>query len=134
MTVIPGVGRRISNIVCKKAEVNMHKRAGELTPDEIERIVAILQNPRQFKIPDWMLNRQRDRVDGKSHQLVSNAILVKLREDVETLKKIRSHRGLRHFWCLKVRGQHTCATGRGRSHALASSGAGGKLWCVPSPA
>jgi len=126
LTVIPGVGRRIANLVCKKAEINMHKRAGELTPDEIERMVAILQNPRQFKIPDWMLNRQRDRVDGKSSQLVSNAILVKLREDVETLKKIRSHRGLRHFWCLKVRGQHTCSTGRGRSHALAAAGAGGK--------
>jgi hypothetical protein len=26
------------------------------------------------------------------------------------------HRGLRHFWGLKVRGQHTCTTGRrGRS-------------------
>ena len=124
LTVIPGVGRRISNIVCKKAEVNMHKRAGEMTPDEIERVVAILQNPRQFKIPDWMLNRQKDRVDGKSYQLVSNAIAVKLRDDVETLKKIRAHRGLRHYWALKVRGQHTCSTGRGRSHAIAAAQSG----------
>ena len=124
LTVIPGVGRRISNIVCKKAEVNMHKRAGEMTPDEIERVVAILQNPRQFKIPDWMLNRQKDRVDGKSYQLVSNAIAVKLRDDIETLKKIRAHRGLRHYWSLKVRGQHTCSTGRGRSQAIAAASAG----------
>ena len=122
LTKIPGVGRRISNIVCKKAEVDFHKRAGELSADEIERIVAILQNPRQFKVPEWMLNRQKDRVDGKSFQLVSNQIATKLREDIETLKKVRAHRGLRHYWGLKVRGQHTGTTGRGRAAAMASAG------------
>ena len=122
LTKIPGVGRRISNIVCKKAEVDFHKRAGELSADEIERIVAILQNPRQFKVPEWMLNRQKDRVDGKSSQLVSNQIPTKLRDDIETLKKVRAHRGLRHYWGLKVRGQHTGTTGRGRAAAMASAG------------
>lgn len=28
------------------------------------------------------------------------------------MKKIRIHRGLRHHWLLKVRGQHTNSTGR----------------------
>jgi len=36
----------------------------------------------------------------------------KWREDLERMKKIRCHRGLRHFWNLRVRGQHTCTTGR----------------------
>lgn len=111
------MGRRIANIVCKKAEVDLTKRAGECTPEEIERIVAILQNPRQFKIPDWMLNRQKDKVDGKTYQLVSNAVATKLREDLEALKKVRAHRGLRHYWGIKVRGQHTGTTGRGRRPA-----------------
>jgi len=35
-----------------------------------------------------------------------------LRDDLERLKKIRAHRGLRHYWGLTVRGQHTCTTGR----------------------
>ncbi len=35
-------------------------RAGELQVDEIERLVAIIQNPLQFKIPNWFLNRQKD--------------------------------------------------------------------------
>ena len=35
-----------------------------------------------------------------------------MREDLERLKKIRSHRGLRHYWHLRVRGQHTKTTGR----------------------
>merc|ERR1712062_828398 len=37
--------------------------------------------------------------------------LNKLREDLERLKKIRAHRGLRHYWGLRVRGQHTKTTG-----------------------
>ncbi len=44
-------------------------RAGELTPDEIEKLVAIIQDPRQYKVPDWFLNRQRDWKTGKSSQV-----------------------------------------------------------------
>lgn len=85
--------------------------AGELNSDELERVVTIIQNPTQFKIPVWFLNRQRDIVDGKNSQILSNAVDSKLRDDLERLKKIRAHRGLRHFWGLRVRGQHTKTTG-----------------------
>ena len=62
-----GVGRRYSNLVCKKADVDLNKRcvllvslsvspysynvnsAGELTSEELERVVTILQNPTQYK-------------------------------------------------------------------------------------
>jgi len=84
--------------------------AGELNSDELERIVTIMQNPAQFKIPEWFLNRQRDITTGKSGHLLSNVIDQQMRADLERLKKIRSHRGLRHHWGLKVRGQHTCTT------------------------
>lgn len=98
----------------------MNKRAGELTDDEVERVVTIMQNPRQYKIPDWFLNRQKDIRDGKYSQLLSNNLESKLREDLERLKKIRAHRGLRHYWGLRVRGQHTKTTGRkGRTVGVA---------------
>lgn len=86
-------------------------RAGELNSDELERLVTIIQNPTQFKIPTWFLNRQRDIVDGKNSQILSNSVDSKIRDDLERLKKIRAHRGLRHFWGLRVRGQHTKTTG-----------------------
>lgn len=86
--------------------------AGELTTEELERIVTIIQNPTQYKIPSWFLNRQRDIVDGKDSQILANALDNKLREDLERLKKIRAHRGLRHYWGLRVRGQHTKTTGK----------------------
>lgn len=102
--------------------------------------------PRQFKIPDWFLNRQKDVRDGKFFQIHSNHLEAKIRDDLERLKKIRyvacppvmhmesscvfakqphnltsnlwlmlyasAHRGMRHFWGLRVRGQHTKTTGR----------------------
>jgi small subunit ribosomal protein S18e len=134
LTEIKGVGRRYANVVCKKADVDLNKRAGDLNTDELERIVTILQSPAQFKIPTWFLNRQKDIVDGKNsqvsdrggasmgrqgyltgnslRQVLSNQLDNKLREDLERLKKIRAHRGLRHFWGIRVRGQHTKTTGR----------------------
>lgn len=173
LTKVKGVGRRYSNLVCKKADVDLNKRydfvpffstlillgvgrdevsssndggkmettrrvvrlslfatiyietnndtdgiflflyrAGDLTSEELERIVTILQNPTNYRIPSWFLNRQRDITDGKDSQLVANGVDSKLRDDLERLKKIRAHRGLRHYWGLRVRGQHTKTTGR----------------------
>ncbi|KAF2941785.1 hypothetical protein DAI22_03g372600 [Oryza sativa Japonica Group] len=92
--------------------IDMNKRAGELTPEELERLMTVVANPRQFKVPDWFLNRKKDYKDGRFSQVVSNALDMKLRDDLERLKKIRNHRGLRHYWGLRVRGQHTKTTGR----------------------
>ena len=87
-------------------------RAGELSAQELENLMFIVANPRQFKILDWFLNRKKDYKDGRYSQVVSNALDMKLRDDLERLKKIRNHRGLRHYWGLRVRGQHTKTTGR----------------------
>merc|ERR1711871_165942 len=112
MTRIRGIGRRYSDVCLKKAEIKSTERAGELTENDINAFLTIVQNPRQFKIPDWFLNRQRDYKDGKTAQVTSNILDTKMRDDLERLKKIRNHRGLRHYWGLTVRGQHTKTTGR----------------------
>merc|ERR1712191_14746 len=84
----------------------------KVSDEEVEKVITIMANPRQYKIPDWFLNRQKDIKDGKYGQVTSNQLENKLREDLERLKKIRAHRGLRHYWGLRVRGQHTKTTGR----------------------
>merc|ERR1712242_595740 len=120
MTAIRGIGRRFSNLICKKADIDLSKRAGQLDEDEIRRMETIMLNSRQYKIPDWFLNRQKDWKDGTFGQSISNGLDTKLREDLERLKKIRAHRGLRHHWLLRVRGQHTKTTGRrGRTVGVA---------------
>ena len=49
-----------------QADIDLTKRAGELSEEEVDKIVTIMQNPRQYKIPDWFLNRQKDIKDGKN--------------------------------------------------------------------
>jgi len=112
LTAIKGIGRRYGHVVCRKADIDINKRAGELTEDEVEKLMQVMQNPRDYKVPDWFLNRQKDHKDGKYFQVMSTQLDNKLREDLERLKKIRAHRGLRHYWGLRVRGQHTKTTGR----------------------
>ena len=51
---------------------------------------------------------------GKDEHLVSTNLHTKLRNNLERLKKARVHRGLRHYWGIRVRGQHTKTTGRKR--------------------
>jgi ribosomal protein S13 len=75
--------------LCTLTSLHCNNSAGDLTADEIEKLVAIIQNPRQFKVPDWFLNRQRDWKTGKSGQTFAQNIAQKLREDLERLKKIR---------------------------------------------
>ncbi|KAL8453918.1 hypothetical protein Emed_000629 [Eimeria media] len=101
LTAIRGIGRRISTLICKKADIDIDKRAGELSNDEISKIVAIVTSPTQFKIPSWFLNRQKDVKDGKSRHVAANGLDSVWREDFERLKKMRLHRGLRHYWGLK---------------------------------
>merc|ERR1712244_12948 len=114
ITAIRGVGRRFAFVVCKKANVDPKKRAGELSEEEVERVMTVMTNPRQYKIPDWFLNRQKDVKDGRYSQVLSNNLDNKLRDDLERLKKIRAH------WGLSVRGQHTKTTGRrGRTVGVA---------------
>jgi small subunit ribosomal protein S18e len=44
MTAIKGVGRRYSSVVLKKADVDLNKRAGECTEEEVRRTTNLLQN------------------------------------------------------------------------------------------
>eukprot|EP01126_Amoeba_proteus_P024403 TRINITY_DN245_c0_g2_i1.p1 TRINITY_DN245_c0_g2~~TRINITY_DN245_c0_g2_i1.p1 ORF type:complete len:158 (-),score=21.36 TRINITY_DN245_c0_g2_i1:41-514(-) len=111
LTAIKGVGRRFSTLVLKKANVDTTKRAGDLTAAELDRIVNIMNEPTEFKIPNWFLNRQKDFSTGKSKQVLSMNLSSVLRDDLVRMKKIKCHRGIRHHWNLRVRGQHTKTTG-----------------------
>ncbi|XP_068925279.1 small ribosomal subunit protein uS13-like [Petaurus breviceps papuanus] len=91
ITAIKGVGGRYAHAVLRKANSDLTKRAGELTEDKVEHMITIMQNTRQYKIPDWFLNRQKDGKDGKYSQVLANSLNNKLREDLERLKKIRAH-------------------------------------------
>merc|ERR1719329_1469614 len=112
LTNIKGIGCRFAFLICKRAGIDVNKRAGELSPEEVEELIKRMDDPEQYDVPTYFLNRQKDRKTNKNFQLISNELNQKRREDFERMKKIRLHRGLRHLWGVKVRGQHTKTTGR----------------------
>ena len=114
--MIKGIGVRFAFLICKKAGIDAQRRAGSLTPAEVEKISDVIADPLKYKIPSWLINRQRDIKNGKTEQLVSNTVDIKLREDLERMKKMYMHRGIRHALGLRVRGQHTCNVGRRSKH------------------
>lgn len=112
MRSIKGIGRRFANVVTIKAGIDPSKRAGELLDAEIEKIIDVVTKPLDYDLPKWLLNRKKDTKEGTYTQQVANNWDTKMREDLERMKKMRLHKGLRHYFGLKVRGQHTCSTGR----------------------
>ena len=63
--------------------------AGELTPEEVDKVVAVINNPLAYNIPQWFLNRQKDIHTGQYKQIVANNLQAALREEINDLKKMR---------------------------------------------
>ena len=83
-----------------------------MVEEEIKVVSDIIARPTEYNIPKWFLNRQKDPKDGTYSQLISNTLDTRYREDLERMRKAKNHRGLRHWWGVKVRGQRTKSTGR----------------------
>lgn len=117
LTAIRGIGKRFGKAVVSRAGVSLQKRAGELTQEEIAKIQEVINDPKAFGVPGYMLNHQKDIVDGLDSQLVGIKLDGDLRMRVEKGKKMKEIRMLRLAAGLKVRGQRTKSNGR-KSKAL----------------
>lgn len=112
LTIIRGIGRRMSALLCKRAGIDTSLRAGEVEQEKYDKIAAILENPQAYDIPEWFLNHSRDIIDGKSSHLISNQIEANIRLYLEKAKRIKHVRGQRLLRGLKVNGQRTKSNGR----------------------
>ena len=113
LTKIKGVGLRISKTIINQLELDPSQRLGFITDDVIKSIEKIIKNPVAAGLPDWYVNRPRDRMSGKMIHLIGSDLDFAHRNDIDRLRRIKSWRGERHSLGLKVRGQHTRTTGRG---------------------
>jgi len=109
---VRGVNMSLSNAVLKKAGVNPDLRVGFITDSDIAKIEDVLRDPEKYGIPSWLYNRQKDVETGKDSHLLSADLIFKVKTDIDKDKEIRSWRGYRHAYSLKVRGQRTKCTGR----------------------
>jgi small subunit ribosomal protein S13 len=120
---IKGVGFTLANAILKKAGINPDLRSGFLTEADISKIEEIVKDPSKYDLPTWIFNRRKDSESGKNMHLISADLILRSKTDIDEAKNIRSWRGYRHAYGLKVRGQRTKTTGRsGKSLGVKKKG------------
>jgi len=112
LTKIKGVNLSLSNAILKKAGINPDLRVGLLAETDIGKIEEIINEPTKYGLSNWLFNRRKDAETGKNSHLISADLVLRNKMDVDRAKEIRSWRGYRHAYGLKVRGQRTKTTGR----------------------
>jgi len=111
LTQIKGLGRRMATLVADTAGIDRKTKCGNLTDSQLEKINEVLGNLSK-KAPSWMLNHRKDFDTGEDIHLISTEVELRLRDEINLLKMIRSYRGIRHESGLSVRGQRTRANNR----------------------
>ncbi|MBW2991988.1 30S ribosomal protein S13 [Candidatus Woesearchaeota archaeon] len=104
---VSGVSFMFANMVCELAKIDKHKKAGELTDDEINKLEAVISDPVKAGAPVWMLNRRKDLDTGNDIHITTNDLSFIKDNDLKLLKKIKCYKGIRHMRNLPVRGQRT---------------------------
>ncbi|MDR3206216.1 MAG: 30S ribosomal protein S13 [Candidatus Methanoplasma sp.] len=108
---IKGVGKRVAQIIAKRASVDPTARMGTLTDEKVKEIEALVLTFVEYA-PHWTVNRQMDYETGADMHLLSNDLDIIQKDDVNRMKMIRCYRGIRHETRHKVRGQRTRSNGR----------------------
>jgi small subunit ribosomal protein S13 len=112
LTGIKGVGRRAASIFTAKAGVDPYATLGLLPDEQIDALKKVIEGDVSTVMPVWMLNHREDMATGKDLHIMGMDLTMKLREDLDLMKKMRSYKGIRHERGLRVRGQRTRSTGR----------------------
>jgi len=112
LTNIKGVGIELANVIVKKAGIKAETRMGFLSDADVKKIEGIIEKPAKYGVPEWLLNRQKDRETGNNLHVTGSDLVLQTKTDVDQMKKIRSWKGFRHAHGLKVRGQRTRTTSR----------------------
>lgn len=111
IAMVKGLGIRTGAIVAARANVNAYQKIGNLSDEDIARLQEAV-DALADTIPPWMLNRRKDVDTGEDNHLIGSDVEIKLRDDLNRLKKIRTYRGVRHEGGQKVRGQRSRSNGR----------------------
>jgi small subunit ribosomal protein S13 len=113
LTLIYGVGKRTSKVVEDiffKQSGKTITKVGHLSDEDILKIEDIIVNLDKH-VPAWLLNRPKEREGNQAQYIMADLKLVE-RKELQRLGKIKSYRGLRLQWGLRVRGQKTKSSGR----------------------
>jgi small subunit ribosomal protein S13 len=109
---VKGIGARFAQAVVKVAGIDPMMRMGLLSEKELKKIEEIIEDPLGYGIPNWMVNRQKDLRTGEYTHITGPRLDLVVKRDIERMRRIKSWKGYRHGFRLKVRGQRTRSTGR----------------------
>lgn len=111
LTSIRGIGMHMSALITEETGIDRDIKIGNLTDSQIEKIKEALDGIEE-SAPAWMLNHRKDYETGEDIHLIGSDIDMRLRDEVNIMKKIRSYKGIRHERGLPARGQRTRANNR----------------------
>jgi len=111
LSSIKGLGVHMATLIVDQAQVDKKILIGNLNDSQIQQIQEKINNVNKTA-PIWMLNHRKDYETGQNLHFVSTDIDIRLRDEINIMKKIRSYRGVRHELGLRVRGQRTGSNGR----------------------
>ncbi|MBW6451797.1 MAG: 30S ribosomal protein S13 [DPANN group archaeon] len=114
LTKIKGVGYNFAKAVVSVSKIDESNKLKDIDEKQIQLLENIIDDPEKYKIPSWLYNRRNDPLTGDNIHITETDIKLFLREDVNTLKKIRSYRGIRHELGLTMRGQRTKSSFRSK--------------------
>ena len=92
LTYIYGIGKKISQDILQKANIDSSVKTSQLTDDDVSRIRQLIEN----------------------EYLVEGELRVEVQNNIKRLKEIVSYRGIRHRKKLPCRGQRTKSNARTR--------------------
>ena len=108
---IKGVGKRVAEIIAKKAAVDPSVKMGSLSDEKVAELENLVLTYVEYA-PEWAINRQNDYESGDDMHLFGNDLDLVQKDDINRMKMIRCYRGIRHEGHHKVRGQRTRSNGR----------------------
>ncbi|OLS33048.1 MAG: 30S ribosomal protein S13 [Candidatus Heimdallarchaeota archaeon AB_125] len=109
---ITGVNTRLAQAIAKILNIPASERIGFLTDAKIKEIETVISDPVAAGIPAWLVNRRKDRQTGDNIHITEAQLILQTKQDIERYIRIRSRRGIRHQFKLKVRGQKTRTHGK----------------------
>ncbi|GIR28943.1 30S ribosomal protein S13 [bacterium] len=92
LTYIYGIGKKISQDILQKANIDSSVKTSQLTDDDVSRIRQLIEN----------------------EYLVEGELRVEVQNNIKRLQEIVSYRGIRHRKKLPCRGQRTKSNARTR--------------------
>jgi archaeal ribosomal protein S13P len=108
---IKGVGKRVAEIIAKKAGIDPAVKMGSLSDEKVAELESLVTSYVEYA-PQWAINRQNDYESGDDMHLLGNDLDLIQKDDINRMKMIRCYRGIRHEGHHKVRGQRTRSNGR----------------------